>query len=316
MAAGGRRGRPGARRKAPPRIGGARIAVLGAGAIGSALAAALAGRDVRLWSHTPARARDVAKRAGVRAEPDLARAVDGADLVLLCVRDAALAGLARALARPRARRRETRRPCVVLHTSGALGARVLAPLARAGFGTGALHPLVPVPRDAPEGVFRGAAFALEAPTPAVRAVGRALAGELGGAAFELGASARVRARYHAAATLVSNGALALFDVALGEVLPRGLRRPEVRRGFGELLRRTAENVARASASAAALTGPVARGDDATVRTHLARLARNPPARELYRRLSVELLRLAAADGRLAPERRAALARALEARGGG
>jgi predicted short-subunit dehydrogenase-like oxidoreductase (DUF2520 family) len=43
--------------------------------------------------------------------------------------------------------------------------------------------------------------------------------------------------------------------------------------------------------ALALTGPVARGDTATVRRHLDALANEPDLRELYRRLSQELLRL-------------------------
>jgi predicted short-subunit dehydrogenase-like oxidoreductase (DUF2520 family) len=41
----------------------------------------------------------------------------------------------------------------------------------------------------------------------------------------------------------------------------------------------------------ALTGPVARGDVATVERHLAALADEPDLLELYRRLAAELLRL-------------------------
>ncbi|MBK7874798.1 MAG: DUF2520 domain-containing protein [Planctomycetes bacterium] len=318
---------------------GPRIAILGAGAVGEALARALRGRDVALWSRSAERARAAARRSGARAVPDLARAVDEAELVLVCARDSALAELVARVARlelaPRAR--------VVLHTSGAQSARVLAALGARGFGYGALHPLVPVPPDAPAGVFEGAGFAVEAPHRSVRAVAAALARELGGEPFELpteraaqtkgraprrgaGRSAAARsagsahvptaaserARYHAAATLVSNGSLALVSLALRELLPARLVRAEDRiaaRAFATLLERTAKNL-RALPPERALTGPVARGDRATLLAHLAVLPRTSAAGRAYRALSTELARLARADGRIEARTARTIERAL------
>ena len=75
------------------------VAVLGAGLLGSAMAARLGerGRDVRLWNRSPARAVEVAREApGVRAVEDLTRAVQGAGTVLTVLRDGdAVAAVAR-----------------------------------------------------------------------------------------------------------------------------------------------------------------------------------------------------------------------------
>jgi len=75
------------------------VAVLGAGLLGAAMAARLGerGRDVRLWNRSPARAVEAARDArGVRAVEDLARAVQGAGVVLTVLRDGdAVAAVAR-----------------------------------------------------------------------------------------------------------------------------------------------------------------------------------------------------------------------------
>ena len=278
-----------------------RIAVLGAGAVGGALARELAarGREVVLWSRSSAKARAAARGTRVTVERDLARALEDAELVLLCASDAGLAELvARVAALPLAPRAR-----VALHTSGALGARALAPLERRGFGTCALHPLVPVPRDAAPGAFEGVGFALEARDPNVRAVATALARELGGEPFELSArDAKERARYHAAATPVSNGALALVSLALDDVLPPRLAHAKDRtlaRSLAILLERTARNL-RELPPERALTGPAARGDLATLHRHLATLPRRSPTRTAYAALTRELVRLAQADRRIPP----------------
>jgi 3-hydroxyisobutyrate dehydrogenase len=64
--------------------------VLGAGALGAAMASRLgeSGHEVRLWNRTPERARLAADRAaGVTAVDDLAEAVSGADVVITVLRD-------------------------------------------------------------------------------------------------------------------------------------------------------------------------------------------------------------------------------------
>ena len=66
------------------------VTVVGAGALGAAMAARLgdAGYLVRLWNRTPGRARAVAEQAtGVTAVDELARAVSGSSVVITVLRD-------------------------------------------------------------------------------------------------------------------------------------------------------------------------------------------------------------------------------------
>ena len=118
------------------RLDGLRAAVVGPGAVGSALARdlAAAGALVRLWSRTPGRAARVRRRlargpAGRRiaAEAELAQALFGAEAVLLAVGDEALEPAAERVAQALA---TGARPAA-LHTHGARGSEALAALARA-----------------------------------------------------------------------------------------------------------------------------------------------------------------------------------------
>ncbi len=211
------------------------LVVVGRGRLGSALAAAVGRLDG--WT--------VRLEAGRGASPDL----DGADLVLLCVPDGAIAERASTLAVDADR--------VVGHCSGALGLDVLEPHPRRT----SLHPLVSV-ADAERGAaaLRGAWAGL---------AGDPIAAELAAALGMRGVAVpdERRAEYHAAAAIASNHLVAL----LGQVerVASGLGVPL--EAFAALARGSLEN-ATSMGPTAALTGPVARGDWSTVRAHLAALA--------------------------------------------
>lgn len=277
-----------------------RIAVLGAGAVGEHWRASSRRAAARSCSGRGRARRRAPPRAGRASRSNAtSRARSRTPSSCSCARATPGSRNSSRASRPC----RSRRARVALHTSGALGARALAPLERRGFGTCALHPLVPVPRDAAPGAFEGVGFALEARDPNVRAVATALARELGGEPFELSArDAKERARYHAAATLVSNGALALVSLALDDVLPPRLAHAKDRtlaRSLAILLERTARNL-RELPPERALTGPAARGDLATLHRHLATLPRRSPTRTAYAALTRELVRLAQADRRIPP----------------
>lgn len=267
-------------RAAPSRsLRGFRATVLGAGNAGLAFAAALSARGarVRLWTR--------------RSGQSLARASDGAELVLFCVRDDAIEAVARELARV------ARTPAVALHVSGYHGLAPLRPLARAGFATGSMHPLVPLKgrRSAPD--LEGAWFATAARGRAAAMARRVIAG-LGGRELRLPPGDSRKHAWHLACALVANGAVSLFDLALEHAGP----------GASQALAAMLETVARrlAGGPRAALTGPAARGEEEVVAGHLALLRRRPRDAELYRLLSLRLLALSD----LPPRRRRAIARRL------
>ena len=158
---------------------------------------------------------------------------------------------------------------VVAHLAGSLGLDVLAPHPRRA----ALHPLVSLP-DAEVGARRlraGAWFAVAGDPPGSLALMEALVADLGGRSFTVADADR--AAYHAAAAIASNHLVALLGqverVAAGAGVPL--------EAYLDLVRATLDNVAEMG-PAAALTGPVARGDWATVERHRAALARRRAGR--------------------------------------
>lgn len=178
-------------------------------------------------------------RAGVPTAGPLGRGADcgDADVVLLCVPDGAIAEAAAVVAPGR----------LVGHCSGAT---TLAPLApHEAF---SIHPLMTVTEDGAN--FAGAPCAVAGSTPRALEVARSLAGRLGMESFEVPDDDR--AAYHAAASIASN-----FLVTLEWAAERvgGIDRTRL----APLVRATVDNW-ESDGAPRALTGPIARGDDATV----------------------------------------------------
>jgi len=255
---------------------------------------AIAGRD-------PVRAQQAAAFVGVRSVT-LAELARVASRWLIAVRDEALATVAAELARAGAR------TGIALHTSGVRGPEALAPLADSGVSCGALHPLQTVATPE-QGVhaLRGSAFAITAEGAAADWAEQ-IVHAAGG--WTLRIPAPRRAAYHAAAVLASNCLVGLLDAAVSLMSVAGIEPHEALRALAPLVRASCEN-ALALGPAAALTGPVRRGDLETVSLHWQALADAPPTvREIYRVCSLHLIALARLGG-LPPERRRQMARMLE-----
>jgi predicted short-subunit dehydrogenase-like oxidoreductase (DUF2520 family) len=169
---------------------------------------------------------------------------------------------------------------LVVHLAGSRGLEVFDELLarRTGVRVGALHPLQTFPSTT-TGVDRLAgAWAAVAGDPEVAE----LAHSLGLHPFALADSDR--GRYHAAAVVASNHLVAL----LGQVERLAATCAVPFEAFGPLVLGSVQN-AFALGPAAALTGPVARGDLSTVEQHLRDL--DPAERDAYRALAREAARL-------------------------
>ena len=169
---------------------------------------------------------------------------------------------------------------LVVHIAGSRGLDVFAPLLerRTGLRVGAMHPLQSFP-SATVGLERlVGAWAAVAGDPAVADIARSL----GLRPFELADADR--GRYHAAAVVASNHLVAL----LGQVERLAATCSVPFEAFAPLVHASVQN-AFALGPADALTGPVARGDLATVEQHLRDL--DPGERDAYRTLAREAARL-------------------------
>jgi predicted short-subunit dehydrogenase-like oxidoreductase (DUF2520 family) len=274
------------------------VAIVGAGRMGQGLALGLlsAGHPVALLSRAP---HPVAPSLRQAVEPWPA-VIPSADILILAVPDDVIHRVAArvALGHGLADRH------VVLHLSGRLGAEALAPLRRTGASLGSLHPLQTVaePQLAPSRL-RGAHAALEGDDRA-RAAGRVLAVSLGLVPVVLDGAAKVL--YHAGAVMVANYTVTLVGVAERLARQAGVPGPLAERMYLPLLRGALENLEELG-PARSLTGPVRRGDDGTIRGHLAAL---PAAdAELYAVLGRAALDLAREAG-LEESRARAVGRAL------
>lgn len=238
--------------------GQARIAIVGAGRLGTALAGALTAAGV-----------DIDGPLGRGDAPAADR-----DIVLLCVPDAQIEAAAAALAPGPA----------VGHCSAATTLDVLAP--HLAF---SLHPLMTVTLAG--ATFAGATAAIAGATPEALGVAEALCNALGIRSLRIDDADR--AAYHAAASVASNYLVVVEDLAERLAATVGLdREPLV-----ALVQASVANWATLG-GAAALTGPVARGDETTVARQRAAVAERAPADlEVFDALTEAARRLAA--GRMA-----------------
>lgn len=274
---------------------------IGCGRLANALAPALAAAGLRVAAvadRDRERAESLARRlVDCRVEPAEA-VVEKADITFLSVPDCAIAGLAAAL--------PWRRDTSAVHCSGAIGLDVLDPVAAQGGSRGNFHPFLSLGSDR-EHSFAGCVIGIEG-DDRVRTILTDIAGTLGAAALPL--AGIDRAAYHAAGVFAANYLVTLVAAARQLWKDAGLQDDLASRALGCL----AESVVRSLQSgepAAALTGPIARGDTGTIRRHLDWLdAHAPDLAALYRDLGLRTAEIAREGGLLEEERADAVRAAL------
>jgi predicted short-subunit dehydrogenase-like oxidoreductase (DUF2520 family) len=241
--------------------------VVGRGRVGNAICRAL-----------DARAGEVA----LAGRDEVEDACADAEIVLLCVPDAEIAA---ACERVTAVAPSLR---FIGHTSGATRLEALAPAAERGVATFSLHPLQTVPDLDTD--LTGAPAAIAGSEPAALALARELAETCQMTPFEVSEDAR--AAYHAAASVASNFLVALETSAEDLLTAAGVE--DGRQLLAPLVLRTAANWVEHGAGA--LTGPIARGDEETVRRQLDAIEEvAPELADTYRALA-ERTRAIAATG--------------------
>jgi predicted short-subunit dehydrogenase-like oxidoreductase (DUF2520 family) len=262
------------------------LAMVGAGRVGRGLGARL--REAG-WTIGAVVARRLASaRAAVRAigggtpAAGITRRLLVSDVILLAVPDHALRDVARELAHAGG---TDLRGKTLLHTSGALSADVLEPLAECGARTGTLHPMQTFgARSRPR--LEGVLFGVDGHVAALR-VARSIAHSLGGTAVRIAPGKKVE--YHCAGTFAASHVLTAMEAGVRLLLAAGLKRKEATRVLLRLARQTLDNM-ELLGPRAAWTGPLSRSDLSTIALHWEALSRYPAE---YRPAYAGLTRLAA-----------------------
>jgi predicted short-subunit dehydrogenase-like oxidoreductase (DUF2520 family) len=289
----------------------AKVGVIGAGRVGSVLAASLrrSGHEIVAAAGesdaSRGRIADLLPGVPVAKPTAVARA---ADVLLLTVPDDMLANVVVSLADAGALHAGQ----YVVHTSGRHGLAVLAPARAVGARTVALHPAMTFTGTEVDldrlgsATGAGCVFGLTAET-ADRAFAESLVSTLGGTPMWV--PEEMRTLYHAGLAHGSNHLVTLVAEAM-EILaaagasdPAGTLRP--------LLTAALDNAL--SQGDAALTGPIVRGDAGTVQAHLEDIAANAPhTLASYVAMARATLERACSDGRLLPIRARKIAGLLDA----
>jgi predicted short-subunit dehydrogenase-like oxidoreductase (DUF2520 family) len=260
-----------------------RVAIIGPGRVGQALAKLLAEAGVQV-DFVAARRIERARRAQkfigrgrvvTLTDPALARA----SVFVLTVADRALAPVAEHLAELLARNgggRKRSKPLagrVFLHTCGSLEARILKPLALLGGAVGSLHPFqtVPSPKQGAKNLL-GTYWTTEGDPKACR-LARTWVRLLKGKIVRIRSDRKTL--YHLSAFLVCPTLVALMERATGFLEEVGAPPLIARQMLGAFVAETVKNFVEFGGRRS-LTGPASRGDWAVIRRHRQELRRRAP----------------------------------------
>jgi predicted short-subunit dehydrogenase-like oxidoreductase (DUF2520 family) len=281
------------------------VAVVGAGRVGTALAVLLRRAGHRVVAASGGRASEARVKRhlpDVPVTPDR-QAASSAEVVVLGVPDDVVASVCDDLAGGGALRPDQ----AVLHLSGSVPLLALGPARAVGAAVLALHPMQTFP-DVEAGIERlpGSPVAVTAWEEPAYALGERLARDAGTHPFRL--EEERKPLYHAAAVFCSNFLVVVEAMAERLFRAAGLEDPVPM--FGPLAEATLANVLRLG-PAAALTGPVARGDAGTVRRNLEAISsRAPETVPAYVALAQGALDMAEGAGRIGPRERAEIQEVL------
>ena len=247
------------------------VAIVGAGRVGRAL-----GRQLResgwhitaVVTQSESTAHRAARYIGAgRPFGKLSRLILETRVVLIAVPDDAIAGLAERLAYIGGEEWSGK---IVLHTSGALDSRVLAPLRRAGAYVGSLHPLQSFPSRAAPSL--AAVWMVIEGMPRALKFARRIVYDLGGVPVHL--KIQDKSAYHAAGVFSAAHVLALVESGTRILTSVGFSRRQASLALLQLSRQVLSNFEKFGANVA-WSGPAARGDFGTIAGHMKALKRYP-----------------------------------------
>jgi predicted short-subunit dehydrogenase-like oxidoreductase (DUF2520 family) len=285
-----------------------RFLLVGAGRVGTAVASLLGSAGHTISGVASRSAASVARAVEVLDAPEMDLDPAGwpdADVVLIGAGDGAIESIAsRAASRLSGR--------VVVHFAGALGVEPLRHAADAGGVGCALHPVQACP-DIDTAISRlpGSAWGVTCSRPdAERWASNLITRDLDGDPRVVAEDHRPV--WHAASVITSNGIAALLSSSEALLSEIGVATPvDV---VGPLAAGTVANARQGGGGGPTLTGPVVRGEVATVRRHLQAVARSTPSMlDAYLVVTRLILAAAVRSGRLPTDTATQIETVLEQR---
>ena len=267
-----------------------RIGFVGAGKVGTSLAKLLTERGKTVsgfYSRSPISAAEAAQFTNTTHFEDINQLLDASDVLFLTVPDGQIATVYRTL------NPNLLVDKIICHCSGALSTAVFEGIEKYGASAFSVHPFVAINsrfesyQQLPHSIFtlEGKPIREEHRTSML-----SLLHDLDLHVEEISGESKVA--YHGAAVMASNLVLGLLSCAREELVAAGFSEAGANEAILSLASGNLQNACKAAGDplVEALTGPVQRGDAATVAAHLK--AFRGEHREIYRLLSEQLLPLA------------------------
>jgi len=284
------------------------VSVIGAGRLGTCLAAALTQKGFRIKAlscRTISSVRESQKiiGQGKASTNNLLPAKEG-QLIFICVPDDQIKKIAEELVTYNINWEGK----AVFHCSGLQPASLLERLKKRGALTASFHPVQSFPRkiaDAQQ--FEGIYCGLEGDSKAL-SLGEKIAAKLGARVIFL--KPQDKPVYHTACSLSSNLLIVLLNMAVSCLAKLNLQEHEAISLLFPLLQRTIHNV-KGFNIGPSLTGPAIRGDLITIKKHLEALSSFPQYQTIYSQLTLHALQIADQEKKLSRDKIKALTALLE-----
>ncbi len=278
-----------------------KIAIVGAGKVGSVLAGALYHHGYQLTgivSRTLASAQQLADQFGIAAGIRASSIVQKAQIVFITTPDRCIGEVVEQIANDNGFYPGQ----VVIHTSGCLPVEVLQAASEQGAWIGCMHPLQSfASKKISSENLSGIYFALSGQDQMMEQA-EEIVKAFGGKSFTI--LDKDKALYHAAACIVSNYTVSLMHWA-GQIYGRfGLSPEEASAALLPLLQGTVKNI-REVGYTQSLTGPISRGDSITVDAHIGTLE-NQMEKRLYKELALYTIGIALEKGTIGEQQAAIL----------
>lgn len=271
-------------------------AVIGCGKVGTVLAKLMSQAGypcAGVASKSMASARQAALAGGTtRFGTDNHDIAVRADIVLITTPDSLIETVCRDIAA----KKGFKKGSTILHCSGSQASTILSTAGDCGAVIGSMHPLQSfASKDISGNPFNDIIVSVEGDPEAV-STARHIAVDLGARCTEIKTDAKTL--YHASAVTACNYLTALMDMAFKLIGYAGVSSEDAFDILKPLIEGTLKNIENVGIPQA-LTGPIERGDSATIRRHLTEIrSQAPELLPLYTQLGIHTIGIARAKGSL------------------